>query len=69
VIDQRGRQHFADFGVGLNEGVHLVAGQLNNFARLAGGRASARGDRRRPNDLDSTGFHNEERHVGLAGLD
>lgn len=24
---------------------------------------------RRPNDLDSTGFHNEERHVGLAGRD
>ena len=31
-IDERFHQHFADLGVSLNEGVHLVACQLDDFA-------------------------------------
>src|SRR5260370_704777 len=42
-MDQRSHQHFADFGVGLNEGVHLVACQLDDFARVPHTEAHLRG--------------------------
>src|SRR5258706_1022645 len=42
-MDKRSHQHFADFGVGLNEGVHLVACQLDDFARGTHTEAHLRG--------------------------
>jgi hypothetical protein len=41
-IDQRFHQHFANLGVSLNEGVHLVACQLDDFTRLADAKAHQR---------------------------
>jgi hypothetical protein len=42
-MDQRPHQYFADFGVGLNEAVHLVACQLDDFARVTHTEAHLRG--------------------------
>src|SRR5260370_37743962 len=42
-MDKRSHQHFADFGVGLNRGVHLVACQLDDFARGTHTEAHLRG--------------------------
>src|SRR5882757_3045092 len=42
-MDERSRQHFADFGVGLNEGVHLIACQLDDSARVTHTEAHLRG--------------------------
>src|SRR5215469_10435998 len=42
-MDKRSHQQFADFGVGLNEGMHLVACQLDDFARGTHTEAHLRG--------------------------
>ncbi len=42
-MDKRSHQHFADFGVGLNKGVHLVARQLDDFPRGTHTEAHLRG--------------------------
>src|SRR5262245_8995195 len=41
-IDERRHQHLAHFGVSLNERVHLVACQLDDFTRLAHAKAHQR---------------------------
>jgi len=41
--ERSGHQHFAHLGVNLNEGMHLVACQLYDFARLPDTKAHQRG--------------------------
>ena len=41
-MDERFHQHFAQLGVSLNEGVHLVACQLDDFARATDAEAHLR---------------------------
>src|SRR5262245_57217662 len=42
-MDQCPHEHFADLGVGLNEGMHLVTCQLDNFARSPDAQTHLRG--------------------------
>ena len=42
-MEQRPHQHFADLGVCLNEGMHLVTCQLDDFARLTDAQTHLRG--------------------------
>jgi len=58
-INERSHQDLADLGVSLNEGVHLVAGQLEDFARLAGAES-----RHRRATEDHTGFPGEMPRAG-----
>ena len=67
-MDQRSHQHFADLGVCLNEGVHLVACQLDDFARVTDAETHLRGAAEDHADVtgELSGTENGDQEVAQA---
>ena len=68
-MDQRPHQHFADLGVCLNERMHLVTCQLDDFARFTDAQTHLRGATEDHADVagELSGTENGDQKVAEAG--